>query len=178
MPATAVFRKRPTGARCKRHGLVLVDEGECALCKQSRRPKPTSPWLIASLGGVVLAVLFGVRWLGEREATHDTSDAPRAARPTSVSTKVERSRPAFERSTSRSERDLPAASAPARRALEPAAALADPAADKNSLPVEDRQLGQPSPTLEPATQAKRPPDAPSTRGFPATPRQDDPADFD
>jgi hypothetical protein len=186
MSTSVIHRKRLPGARCKRHGLVLVDVDECALCKKSGRRSSTSPWVIASLGGVVLAGLFGARWLDEPKSARDASEPGAKAHPTSLTSRVERSRPVAERTTSRREPLAPPAPrgdpSLTRAAAEPTLADESPEsqAGEGPLSAEDRHLAQPLPGPEPAPQGRQPapPSAPGARGFPPTPREDDPADFE
>jgi hypothetical protein len=176
MSTQATSRRRSTVARCKRHGLVLVDENECALCKKTGSARNASPWIIASVGGVVLGGLFGVRWLDRADppAARETRAAERPA----LTTRTERARPAFERVPARSRE-----SAPTERWSAPAAERAPSSADERSTgdeapAAEDRLLGQPSPPPEPAAKRPPPPEAPGARGFPTVPREDDPSDFE
>jgi hypothetical protein len=168
---------RAKTARCPEHGLVLVDGQRCTLCKGSRA-RTTSPWIIAFLGGVALAALFAVRALDV--------DEPRAAAPlpppsSSVTTRIERSRPMFERVPAR---EAPPEPTPALSAPPPAAAPArlpgpDGTDSSEAISAEDRLLGQP--TAAPDTihaERARPPEPPSVRGFPLPAREDDPADFE
>ena len=171
------LHKRSKTARCPEHGLVLVDGQACALCK-SRRSRSTSPWLIAVLGGVAVASVIVVRTL---DADPHPTALPAPAPSSSVTTRVERSRPAFERVpardvTSRHAAPSPTASAPPRLASAPLDV--EPGEGSEAVPAEDRLLGQPA--AVPASTADRPPppDPPGVRGFPAPARADDPADFD
>lgn len=172
---TPAVRNRSKTARCPRHGLVLVDDAECTLCK-SGHSRATSPWIIASLGGVAVAALIAVRAL---DADEPRAAAPAAPAPaSSVTTRVERSRPLYERGPAREPsvdraREVPAA------APRPAFAPSSEAA-QDAVPAEDRLLGQPATELEPAPHVDRPPppEPPSVRGFPPPAREDDPADFE
>jgi hypothetical protein len=175
---TATFRKRANVARCKRHGLVLVDGEQCALCKKTGSARTTSPWIVASLGGVVLAVLFGVRWLDRDDPDDAPGRAAAAGRPSpTLTTKVERARPAFERVPARSQRTT--SSEPATLPVsEPAPSSDEQSTSGAELPAEDRLLGQPAPLPASPEKRPRPPEAPGARGFPSSPREDDPNDFE
>jgi hypothetical protein len=179
---TAIFVKRRSAGRCQRHGLVLVDGEQCALCRKSAESRITSPWLVVFLGGVVLAALFGARWL-DRDQREDARVPVASARPSgTLATRVEHARPAFERVPGRREpapSEPGAAPAPPSSSSESAASAtgARSSAGVDAVPAEDRLLGQsaPEPTSD---QRARPPEAPGARGFPNGARDDDPSDFE
>jgi hypothetical protein len=175
---TPARRKHSQTARCPRHGLVLVDDAKCALCKSGRN-RSTSPWIIASVGGVAVAALIAVRALDRVEPSATSPTTTLAPAPASrVPTRVERARPVYERLPARthsveSAREVPVAAQ--RPAFAPGSEPAD-----DSVPAEDRLLGQPATTAERESHVDRPPppDPPSVRGFPPPAREDDPADFE
>lgn len=176
--AAPTLRKHPKTARCPEHGLVLVDGQACTLCKSSRS-RSTSPWLIAALGGVAVAAVIAVRTLDADEPRAATT-AP--APSSSATTRIERSRPSFERLPASDVTNRHRASSPSAAAL-PGLASAplpevEPTEGSEALPAEDRLLGQPAAVLEPTVDRPPPPDPPGVRGFPAPVRADDPTDFD